>query len=44
MAEALEATKPEILALIATKIPQWSGGAKRSRVMRNCSGKQVPGS
>jgi hypothetical protein len=28
------------LALIEEKIPEWSGGAKRSRAMRNCNGKQ----
>ncbi|MDQ1098426.1 MULTISPECIES: hypothetical protein [Chryseobacterium] len=32
------------IALIAAEIPEWCGGAKRSRAMRNCSGKQVPGS
>jgi hypothetical protein len=29
-----------LLALIEVKIPQWSGGTKWSRVMRNCNGKQ----
>ena len=40
VAEALEATSPAALAPIAVKIPEWSGGAKRSRVMRNCNGKR----
>ncbi|MDN4030438.1 hypothetical protein QX215_13110 [Chryseobacterium gambrini] len=28
------------IAPIAEEIPQWSGGAKRSRAMRNCNGKR----